>query len=267
MFYRSTGAQDAARHWILFVTKRLANPLGSLLRNLFGPLVALSSSALVAIGGGAATASVVETTTLTGSTDTINFNSLTASGSTALSSVGVGGDTFSATSPTSIFIFNSCGSACGITTPGITNYLSTDNAGAFSTPDSLTITPTAGVTEIGLTYGTFNLFGVGAFTPLTISATVNTTSGSTDFTLTNAWDVEEFVGFSSTSTITSVVLSGLSPQTPFKGSSEIDLIQVAQNEVSATPLPGTLVLFGSGLLGLLSFARRRAANGSPEISA
>jgi hypothetical protein len=223
--------------------------------------VALIFSALVIFSDGPATAAVVETTSLSGSIETITFDSLTANGSTPLSTVTTGGDTFSATSPSSIFILSSCGSACGITSPGITNFLHTDNAATFTTPDNLTITPSAGVTEIGLTYGTFNEFGKGSFQPLTISATVNTTSGPTDFTLTNNYDVEQFVGFSSTSAITSVVLSGLAPQAPFRQSTEIDLIETAQNAVSPTPLPGTVVLFGSGLLSLIGFARLRSRNG------
>ena len=221
----------------------------------------LLGSLLVILASGAQIESNVFAATieapLTGPTTTINFNSLSVTGSTPAGTVNVGGDAFSATSPSEAFIL------AGYSATGNNQIFSTDNGSSFTTPDSLTIAPAAGVTEIGLTYGTFNLFGVGAFTPLTISATVNTVSGSpTSFVLPNpTTGVEEVVDFVSTSAITSIVLSGLAPQRPFAQSTEIDLVSVTQNTVTATPLPGALALFGTGLFGLLGFAGLRRAQG------
>ena len=165
----------------------------------------LLGSLLVILASGAQIESNVFAATieapLTGPTTTINFNSLSVTGSTPAGTVNVGGDAFSATSPSEAFIL------AGYSATGNNQIFSTDNGSSFTTPDSLTIAPAAGVTEIGLTYGTFNLFGVGAFTPLTISATVNTVSGSpTSFVLPNlTTGVEEVVDFVSTSAITSIV--------------------------------------------------------------
>jgi hypothetical protein len=220
---------------------------------LSGTLLALLGQTIF---GGAALASVVETSSpLTGSTTSITFNSLAVTGSTPAGTVNVGGDAFSATSPSQTFIL----SGEGVAPTGSNQFLSTDNGASFSSPDNLTITPASGVSQIAFTYGTFNLFGPGAFTPTTISATVNTTSGSANFTLPNATNTAEFIGFLSTSMITSIVLSGLAPLQDgrFPQSTEIDLLQVSQNAVATTPLPAALVLFGSGILGLAAVARRR----------
>ncbi len=227
-------------------------------------LIAVGAFALTGVGSVPAIASIVEISSLSGSTETLNFNSFSHGSD---SSVTVGGDTFAnttASSPaSSVFIDNSCGSSCGITTSGITKFLETDNGlASFTTPDKLTITPAAGVTEIGLTYGTFDF---GNFTPTSISATVTATGGGTaTFSLSNSADTEQFVGLSSNVALTSIVLSGVAPcqvsgDRCFAQSGEIDLIEVTQNTVSSTPLPAALPLFagGLGLMGLLTKRRKQ----------
>lgn len=184
----------------------------------------------------------------------IGFTSLTTTPGAAVVLPGatttVGGDTFSSNSTLLALVDSDPG-------PGpygnyLTTFLSSQSIGAAN--DVLTIT-TPGVTALGFDYGSYITF------PLTLTVTVSTGDA---FSLTNAFDSPQFIGFSAGgAAITSVSLSGVFAQGQF-GGTVIDLIDVSQSGGAPPPPPPpapepaewALMVVGFGLLGAQLRGRR-----------
>jgi hypothetical protein len=168
---------------------------------------------------------------------TTNFSSLTPVPFTGYTEfpgaqVTVGSDTFRASS--SLFALFGC---CGHGSYGVT-FLSAQTVGPG--PSSLRIA-TPGVTAIAFDYG--NYF----FPPEPITVTLNT---GDQFTIPDADDNSEFIGFSSTVTFYTITLSTMAVS--FPQGTTLDLLDVEQVPAAPTPEPGTwaLILLGVCLLGL-----------------
>ena len=126
-------------------------------------------------------------------------------------------------------------------------FLTSDTTDNKTNTITVTIPSKDAATAISFTYG--------AYTEPPTSLTVSI-DGGTPITLSTPTDSGTFIGFTDTSLITSLVLSGAG----VPGGTVIDLVNLTQGTALTTaPLPAGLPLFATGLIGLGLFGRAAAS--------
>jgi PEP-CTERM motif len=123
--------------------------------------------------------------------------------------------------------------------------------------DAITFTGfTSTVRAIGGNFFGSNISGV--FQAGNVTLTATNASGSMVQTLINA-NTSTFLGFVSTSAITSLVLAAVQPDAGFLWPTVDNLILAEAKPGSVVPEPSTYALLGTGLLFIGGIARRRRA--------
>jgi hypothetical protein len=223
--------------------------------------LALAAAALTVIGlaaGSASAAPVVHLTsasfnTAAAATTTNGFEGETVSSpvnyQASLTSMGV---TFSGTNGT-VGILN--GSTFG-TTSG--NVLFLNGSGGIASSSMLNITPLANTTAFafGIAPSSDVTLAPGATTTGQYRVTVTTSTGASEEVVVNSnvYGSFSFIGFTTSNGeyITSITVSTLAGGTPV-----IDNVQFNGTSAEPVPEPTTMLLFGTGIAGLASAARRR----------
>lgn len=124
-------------------------------------------------------------------------------------------------------------------------FLSSDTFDNKTNTITITIPSKDAITAISFTYG--------AYTEPPASLTVSIDGGA-PITLSTPTDTGTFIGFTDTSLITSLVLSGAGAP----GGTVVDLVNLTQGTaLTTTPLPAGFPLFATGLIGLGLFGRRK----------
>jgi hypothetical protein len=132
-------------------------------------------------------------------------------------------------------------------------FLSSDTFDNKTNTITVTIPSKDAITAISFTYG--------AYTEPPTSLTVSI-DGGTPITLSKPTDTGTFIGFTDTSVITSLVLSG--GGTP--GGTVIDLVNLTQGTaLTTTPIPAGFPLFATGLIGL-GFFGWRSRKGQTQVA-
>jgi len=133
------------------------------------------------------------------------------------------------------------------------NYLGSNDptTGAFFASDSITVTLPHPVTAFGL-----YIVGNGAYDPGTFTLSVGLgtaqNSATADVVIDNAGDVAYFLGITSTLPFKSANIALTTPGNPGDGPLwNLDDLTWGRSN-GAVPEPGSLLLFGSGLLALVS---------------
>jgi len=123
-------------------------------------------------------------------------------------------------------------------------FLSSDTTDNKTNTITVTIPSKDAITAISFTYGSY------ADPPPSLTVAIN---GGTPITLNAPTGTGTFIGFTDTSLITSLVLSGGG----VPDGSVIDLVNLTQGTaLTTTPLPATLPLFAGGL-GFVGYLTRR----------
>jgi hypothetical protein len=134
-------------------------------------------------------------------------------------------------------------------------FLSSDTTDNRANAITITIPSKDAITAIGFTYG--------AYTEPPTSLTVSLDGGA-PITLSTPTDTGTFIGFTDTSVITSLVLSGGG----VPGGTVIDLVNLTQGTaLTTTPLPAAFPLFVTGVIGLGFFGRRRKRQAQAVVAA
>jgi len=136
------------------------------------------------------------------------------------------------------------------------NYVLTSNTnapGQFNV-DNIIITPPANTTAFGFDIKSSNSALSGQTAAGSYQVTLNTADGNsiTQVVTVPSYTSFSFIGFTSDVNITSIVIRSLSGGDPV-----LDNVSSNGTAPAATPEPATMLLFGTGLAGAASFARRR----------
>jgi hypothetical protein len=124
-------------------------------------------------------------------------------------------------------------------------FLTSDTTDNKANTITVTIPSKDAITAISFTYG--------AYTEPPASLTVSIDGGA-PITLSTPTDSGTFIGFTDTSLITSLVLSGAGAP----GGTVVDLVNLTQGTaLTTTPLPAGFPLFATGLIGLGFFGGAR----------
>ncbi len=210
----------------------------------------ISVALLLSLGGPVSHAAMFDTeaaflAALTGTTSTLDFESQT-SGTTISTGGSLGGLTFTYTIPTGVG-----GDTMQVidqfdTTSG-SNYLGLDNPdAAFFDGDTFTVSFDPNTTGVGLYLISSDPLLAGEVTLTTPQGGV---SNTTNFTTLGDGGLAYFLGFTSSTAFPAFTLAS-----PGGGFFVFNIDDIT-TEVAPVPAPSALLLFGSGLLGLLGYRR------------
>jgi hypothetical protein len=225
--------------------------------------LALATAALFALSLASATRTkavplIVTDPSGLGAATTIDFQSQTPNAGYS-SSLTVGAVTFAYVGPSGINngigVLSGNPASNGMAVGNNALFVNT-NAGATSNTLQITFAPGTAVNAFGFDIKPSNdptLFQ-GVADPMQYQVTITDDSGTNTFVVTsNNYNAFAFAGFSG-SNITSIAVAALGAT---GGQPFVDNFRFSPQAAASTPEPATMLLFGTGLAGLASFARKR----------